>query len=82
MSKSTNRYGKVQFHAQATIDVIPKPTQRLLEQWADLEAAARVTFCKSYHKLTDKQRTELHLALRLEHKKKKTKEKPCTSELT
>ncbi len=80
MSKSTKRYGKVQFHAQATIDAISKPTQRLLEQWADLEAAARVTFCKSYHKLTDSQRTVLHTSIRLEQKKKR--EKPCTSELT
>jgi hypothetical protein len=80
MSKSTNRYGKVLLHAQATIDANPKPTQKLLEQWADLEAAARSTFKKSYDKLTDTQRTDLHLAMRLEQKKKK--EKPCTSDLT
>lgn len=74
MSKSTNRYGKIQFHATAAIDANPEPSARLKRQWKDLDEASRKKYGKQYDALTGKEKTALHFDLNAAREKKKEKE--------
>lgn len=60
MSKSTNRYGQVRYRLTSTVEANPRPTQKVLNQWAELDEFATKEFGKVYDKLTDRQKSDLH----------------------
>lgn len=60
MSKSNQRYGATLYVARVRTEADVKPSQKLLHEWAQLDAVAQKEFGRKYDLLTSKQKSDLH----------------------
>jgi hypothetical protein len=65
LSKTTEKYGKPLYTISLSNEVNPKPTKKLLNQWAKLDAYARKEYGKCYDNLDDKQKSTLHFNINM-----------------